>query len=643
MWDTLQKFSGKIDSLGVESRGLERCMPYERSQSRALVLSIIGLWISGCGGLTSMSSFFLGPLLFGLGYKDSMVVGLLGTLLGCVLPAYSATLGPRSGLRQLCLMRFLFGRFAIRFVCLISVIGMGGWTVSNAVLGGEILRGVSNGSLPIEVGIIIVSVLSLVVAVFGIKLVLKIETAIGIAVIITVLLMYPMARSEITINHDTVSVGSNLTVIGNRLCFFTLCYSVTATWAGIASDYYILFPENFGQTKTFFLTFFGIAVPTVFGAVIGLLIGNAALVNENWNAAYENDSIGGLLNVVFDNWGNFGKFLLIVLWLSLMTNNILNLYSSAFMIQMMDPWIHRNIPRWLMVIAVFAVTLILAMVGRNKLSTILSNFLPMLGYWITIYIVLQLEESLIFRSTGLYSLFHAEHKHKEVFEEVSKDQTNELCYVQEEQMEIKPRYNFAIWDRPDYQTHGIAASIAFCMGIVAAVLGMDQVYYIGVLARKIGDYGGDIGDWLIIVFTGLSYPPLRESRIWTIDRIQAADCSLGCFLGCSGELTCFVSKSRSFPTSTHPDESAESGSWWVCSNIASVTTSTLFSMPDSSGSRGSSGEHTHCSLSTTNLYISFVPSSTGLSSFNVVFHTPLRGSNSNLSLEEDHSLNDPAT
>ncbi|KAG7878333.1 hypothetical protein KL905_003826 [Ogataea polymorpha] len=512
MLRTLQSISRKVDSLGVESRGIERCLPCDRSTSKWVLPSIAGLWNSGCGGLTSMSSFFLGPLLFGLGYKDSLVVGLLGMLLGCLLPAYAATLGPRSGLRQLCLVRYLFGRFAIKVVCLISVIGLGGWTVTNSVIGGQILLSMSNGKVPVEIGILIISLLSVVVSIFGIRLVLKLETVVGVVVIVTVILMYPMTRHDITQFHENVSVGDRLTVIGNRLCFFTLCYSVTATWAGIASDYYILLPETFSQKKVFFFTLFSIAVPTTVGAVIGLLIGNAAVSKPTWAAAYETSSLGGLLNLVFDAWGGFGKFLLILLWLSLMTNNIINLYSSALIIQIVDPWVYRNIPRWFMVLVVFAVTLVLAMAGRDKLSTILSNFLPMLGYWITIYFVILVEENVIFRSTKLVSLFRFEFSEDEIADEVeSKEMAFEATVSQKYGQ--KPYYNFAAWDSASCQTYGIAASLAFCMGAAGAVLGMDQVYYIGVLARKIGDYGGDIGTWLILAFTGLSYPVLRYAEL----------------------------------------------------------------------------------------------------------------------------------
>lgn len=58
--------SKKVDAMGVESTGIQRISPYERGTSRRQFLHVAGLWLSATGGLSSMSSFLLGPLLFGL-------------------------------------------------------------------------------------------------------------------------------------------------------------------------------------------------------------------------------------------------------------------------------------------------------------------------------------------------------------------------------------------------------------------------------------------------------------------------------------------------------------------------------------------------------------------------------------------------
>ncbi|GME92685.1 unnamed protein product [[Candida] boidinii] len=392
----VRKISKFIDSLGGESRGIQRVYDNEKSNSLMSIISIMGLWMSGCSGLTSMSSFFLGPLLFGLGYRDTILIGFFALFLGCLFAAYCSVMG-RSGLRQMTSARFLFGPIWIRIVSIITIIGFCGWSITNNVLGGEILRAVSNEKVPLEVGIIIISVVSLIVSIFGINYVLKFEAIISIPVVMVVFLLYIIAGPEVSKFTHLESVGDSMTINGNRLNFFALCYSVTATWGGCASDYMVY--SNLSQKQLFTLTFFSIIIPTTFGAIIGMLIGNAAIGNEEWFNIYEEQSLGGLLNLVFSRWNGFGKFLLIVLWLSLITNNIINTYSSALSFQLIDNFCFKYLPRWFITIIIFAIVLICSLVGKNKFGVILSNFLPMLGYWISIYIAILFVENVVFRSS----------------------------------------------------------------------------------------------------------------------------------------------------------------------------------------------------------------------------------------------------
>lgn len=52
---------------------------------------------------------------------------------------------------------------------------------------------------------------------------------------------------------------------------------------------------------------------------------------------------------------------------------------------------------------------------------------------------------------------------------------------------------------------GWAGAFAFCCGAAGVVVGMNQTWYMGVLAQKIGDYGGDIGFELAAGFTFIGY------------------------------------------------------------------------------------------------------------------------------------------
>lgn len=58
---------------------------------------------------------------------------------------------------------------------------------------------------------------------------------------------------------------------------------------------------------------------------------------------------------------------------------------------------------------------------------------------------------------------------------------------------------------------GFAAALAFCFGIMGAVLGMAQVWFTGPIGKLCGtEYGGDVGFELAFSFAAVSYIVLRS-------------------------------------------------------------------------------------------------------------------------------------
>lgn len=58
----------------------------------------------------------------------------------------------------------------------------------------------------------------------------------------------------------------------------------------------------------------------------------------------------------------------------------------------------------------------------------------------------------------------------------------------------------------------MAALLAFCFGVMGAVLGMAQVWFIGPIGSHIGlpGHGGDVGFPLAFAFSAISYAVLRS-------------------------------------------------------------------------------------------------------------------------------------
>jgi purine-cytosine permease-like protein len=206
----------------------------------------------------------------------------------------------------------------------------------------------------------------------------------------------------------------------------------------------------------------------VFMLGVGL---SSGLANDpTWEAAGAGS--GALIVAGYGSLGGFGKFCSVVVALGLIANMVPPSYSSGIDFQILGRY-PAMIPRFFwntFGVIVFAVC---ALAGRDNLSAIFTNFLALMGYWVVIWIAITLEEQLIFRRR------------------------------------MNPTYIWADWNRPGKLPIGIAALVAFLVGWVGAILCMAQYYYTGPIARLVGEFGADMGNYVGFAWAALVYPPLR--------------------------------------------------------------------------------------------------------------------------------------
>lgn len=131
---------------------------------------------------------------------------------------------------------------------------------------------------------------------------------------------------------------------------------------------------------------------------------------------------------------------------------------------------------------VFVGILLLGIAGRDHLLAVLNNFLSLLGYWNTSFFVILFSEHYIFREGNL------------------------------------AHYDLDAWNVPSKMPIGIAALGAFLCGAAGWIVGMSETYYTGAVARLIGDAGGDVANELALVFTTVSFIPLRMLEVKYVGR-----------------------------------------------------------------------------------------------------------------------------
>jgi purine-cytosine permease-like protein len=80
-----------------------------------------------------------------------------------------ACFGPATGLRTMVFCRYSWGYYGASIMSITNVINIFGWGAVNSITGAQTLRVVSDDSLSLAVGIVIIALMSMVVSFVGYK------------------------------------------------------------------------------------------------------------------------------------------------------------------------------------------------------------------------------------------------------------------------------------------------------------------------------------------------------------------------------------------------------------------------------------------------------------------------------------------
>ena len=467
------RISLMIDKLG-EARGVQRQPPNKRSKADFwYFLKLSGIWFGATCTVPSMTGFFLGPLMFDLSFGASAVAGVIGVFIGSVVAAFGATLGPKSGLRQIMGCRFQFGWYFSMFLGLVNCLSALGWLIVNSNFAGQLLSAMTNEKVSVQIGMLINFLVVLFLSVFGLHFLEMFDTIFMIPLFVAFLLCYICSGSEFAVNDPSKVTGIDFNA--SWVSFMSSCVGITSTWLPLASDYFVDMPEDTNSWLIFFFTLIVIFVPTAFVGILGVGLGSAGLYDASKAAIYNNLGGAGLIVDSMRKWHGGGIFLAVIMFISLITNSGITAYSFGLCFQsILD--VFSTCPRYPFVMLACALFYILSAVGQSGWSEIISNFLPMIGYWSMIYATILMIETLLFR------------RHK-------RDMYQWEYYLD--------RTHFPLM---------YASVFAFCCGVAGVAVGMDQYYFIAPIAKLVGD-GCDLGTFLVVGFSGVAYIPARYLEI----------------------------------------------------------------------------------------------------------------------------------
>ncbi|KAK4982078.1 Purine-cytosine permease fcy21 [Elasticomyces elasticus] len=476
---SMHRMAGKMK---IEQRGIERVPEDERTdRGFKAYLNVSTMWLAANMVVSSFAIGVLGKSIFYLGFADSILVILFFNLLGILSVCYFSTFGPKFGLRQMVLSRFWFGWHGVKLIAIFNVLACIGWSSVNAIVGAQLINAVNN-DVPGYAGIIIISVCTFIVTLFGYKVVHAYEFWSWIPTfIVFMIILGVFAHSGAFVN---IPWETGTAELGSVLSFGSVVYGFATGWTSYAADYTVYQPSTQSRRLVFFWTWLGLIIPLLFTEMLGAAVMTATSINGGDNiyqAGYHASGTGGLLAaVLLPPLGRFGQFCLVILALSIIANNCPNIYSVALTMQVLGRWTQR-VPRFVWTGVGTCVYIAIAIPGYGHFEAVLENFMNFIGYWLAIYEGISLTDHFVFKR-GFSG------------------------------------YNPADYDKPSKLPPGIAAVLAFCCGIAGMVLGMSQVWFVGPIALKAGEapYGGDVGFELGFLFATVSYLVFRtiELRIF---------------------------------------------------------------------------------------------------------------------------------
>ncbi|MGZ3609156.1 MAG: cytosine permease [Ktedonobacteraceae bacterium] len=444
---------------GIETRGIERVSPGYRADRR--IVNNFTMWLSANMAISTFALGTLATSVFGLGFWDSVIAIVAFNVLGILPAAFLSTLGPRLGLRQMTISRFSFGWFGAMAMALFNVAACIGWSCVNVIVGGQLVGALSGGAIPPQVGILIITILTTIISIYGYKYIHRYERYAWIPMAAIFLILLFVSGSKIAI---VPTPALTVVELASFISFGGAVFGYSTGWCSYVADYNVNQPENTRASNVFWLTFLGVAIPCIVLEIFGLAM----------TLAFKNLSGGDLLAASARPLGSFGTFLLLILAMSVVANNIPNDYSLGLSMQVLGkPFQRINRAVWALIGAVIYV--LIAVAASSNFNVTLSNFLLLIAYWLGPWSIILILEHFVFR-----------HGH----------------------------YNVEDWNTRRKLPVGWAAIISALVGFVGVLLGAAQVYYVGPIANLFNPpYGMDIGFELGLVFAGITYVFLRRIEL----------------------------------------------------------------------------------------------------------------------------------
>ena len=173
--------------------------------------------------------------------------------------------------------------------------------------------------IPIAAAIVVIAISTLVVSFMGYRVVHIYEKYSWMPVAV-IFLIYAVQVGRFGENGSWGGTGE--IEAASVLSFGAAVLGFAIGWVSLAADYSCQLPEDTSAVKVFLLTYFGVVIPCILLEILGAAAITTFAAKPTWSAAYDSNGLGGILAApLIGPMGGFGRFLMVCLALSIISNN----------------------------------------------------------------------------------------------------------------------------------------------------------------------------------------------------------------------------------------------------------------------------------------------------------------------------------
>ncbi|MCY1510256.1 NCS1 nucleoside transporter family protein [compost metagenome] len=319
-------------------------------------------WVLGAIGIS-----------LGLSLVETLLVILVGNILGCALFGAVSIMGHRTGVPQMVLSRLAFGRRGAYLPTFMQILMPMGWVATNTWIVLDLAiaaldrMGISGGMELKYLIALAVMLIQVGIAAWGYSAIRHFERYTMPIVLLIMVVMTALAFTHVDVRwHESTTHGlSKLSAMSNLMTAIGIGWGIS--WLVYASDYTRFTRTGLTSRQVFRSTFLGMFIPTVWLAFLGAAIASAG---------------GGTdpAQLIIAVFGVMALPVLLVLLHGPVATNIVVIYSAALATLSVD----LRLPRWLVSVisGVVALAILYCFLQSGEFAHTFENLMVFFVVWI---------------------------------------------------------------------------------------------------------------------------------------------------------------------------------------------------------------------------------------------------------------------